>query len=372
MIIKVLVCPLNWGLGHASRIIPIIYELIQCKFDVYIGADGYALELLKQEFPALKFIKFPSYTITYGKRKSLAVKIIIQLPKIIFRILKEHLELTRIISSYSIDLVISDNRYGLWNKKINTIFITHQIVIKLPKLLRFLEIGIYKLNKQIISKYNQCWIPDYNDPDNNLTGELSHKYKIPVNTKFIGPLSRFAKYKKIKSVFENYKYDLIVILSGPEPQRTIFEEHITDKIQKSNYKAYIVQGKPGKNPEAKISKNITAVSHLSTKELFNMINDSKYIICRSGYSTIMDLIVLQRTAILIPTPGQTEQEYLARHMSKYFHHINQDKIDLEKSINELQKFQPLFYNRKNKELIEYIRQLDLLEKQTKDHNRKKT
>ena len=227
---KVLICPLNWGLGHASRIIPIINELIQHKFNILIGADGYALELLKQEFPALNFIKFPSFKITYGKRKSLVFKIILQIPKIIFGILKEHLELKRIISQYSIDLVISDNRYGLWNKKITSIFITHQIGIKLPGSLRFLEPGIYKLNKQVISRYNQCWIPDYEDSRYNLTGDLTHKYKLPDNTKFIGPLSRFAKYSEIKPNIKNYKYDLIVILSGPEPQRTIFEEYITNSI----------------------------------------------------------------------------------------------------------------------------------------------
>ena len=335
---KVLVCPLNWGLGHASRVIPVIYELINQGYEVYIGADGDVLDLLKKEFPTLKHIVFPSFNVCYGSRISLALRIIIQIPKIIAGILREHNSLKRIISSYSIDIVISDNRFGLWNKKIFSVFITHQIFIKLPPSLSFLTSVITKINRKIILKYDQCWIPDFKDSEISLSGELSHNDNIPGNARYIGLLSRFTKYNKVSISSGDYLYDLLVIVSGPEPQRSIFERLLTDKIKNSGYRAFILQGKPQEKSSANIYPRITVSPHLPPPELINVISKSKYIICRSGYSTIMDLIVLKRTAILIPTPGQSEQEYLARHLSGFFIYADQNNIDLKKCISELEKF----------------------------------
>ncbi|UCH13581.1 MAG: hypothetical protein JSV22_10780 [Bacteroidales bacterium] len=369
---KILVCPLNWGLGHASRIIPVIYELIQYKYDVYIGADGSALELLKQEFPGLKHIRFPSFTITYGKKKSIVLQMFIQVPKIILGIIREHIALKKLINSYSLDFIISDNRFGLWSKKALTVYITHQINIKLPSTLRFFESLINKINRLIILKYNQCWIPDFAHHKNNLTGELSHNNNIPNNAKFIGPLSRFKLYSGDNTYAEKFKYDILVIMSGPEPQRTMLEEILTREIKKSEYKTLIVQGKPGVKLFSNITDNITRISHLSTGEFLQTVNRSKYIICRSGYSTIMDLITLKRNAILVPTPGQTEQEYLAGYLSEFFCSIEQNKIKLEDIINRLQRYQPLRLNYSGPELKNYIQNLGLLEKQAKKGSCKKS
>jgi uncharacterized protein (TIGR00661 family) len=369
---KILVCPLNWGLGHASRLIPVIQELVQNKFEVYIAAAGYSSELLRQEFPGLEFIKFPSFTITYGKDKPLSLQIFVQLPKIIYEIIKEHVALKKLVKNYSIDLVISDNRFGLWSKRAAAVYITHQVRIILPAYLKFIEPLIYRLNKLIISKYDECWIPDFADPFNNLSGALSHMNKLPANIKFIGPLSRFNMYPANSRRTVKYRYDLIIILSGPEPQRSVIEKQLVSEIHNSDYKVLIVRGKPGIKQITRTFENITLASHFSTAEFLNMINRSKYIICRSGYSTIMDLVTLKRTAILIPTPGQTEQEYLARHLSKYFYCIEQNNFSLKKAIEEIKKYNPLSYDTPDSQLKKNIQNLKSLKKQAEKRNYKKS
>lgn len=369
---KVLVCPLNWGLGHASRIIPVVDELMQCKYDVYIGAEGYALQLLRQEFPGLTFITFPSFTVAYGRRNSLVFPMILLFPKIILGIIKEHFYLKRLITKYSIDLIISDNRFGLWSKKAYSVYVTHQINILLPGWLKLIEPLINNINRFIISRYNQCWIPDFENDKSNLTGILSHKDRLPGNARFIGPLSRFNKYYKTNRYTKKLIYDFLMIMSGPEPQRTILEDILTREIKKSDYRVLIIQGKPGQKQINKITDNITTVSHLSTHEFLNMIDQARYIVCRSGYSTIMDLVSLKRTAILIPTPGQTEQEYLARHLSGYFYSTEQNKIKLEYLINKMNRYEPVIFNSANSQLKNYIQNIWILKNQTKECNSKKS
>ncbi len=354
---KILVCPLNWGLGHASRIIPVVYELIRLGYYVFIGAEGYALQLLRQEFPEIRFISFPSFTVTYSKGKSVILPVILQIPKIILGIIREHNVLKKLITTYSIDAVISDNRFGLWSKKAFTVYITHQINILLPAPIRFMEPFICLINRLVISRYNQCWIPDFQHDKINLTGALTHRHRLPGNARFIGPLSRFGKCPaNIRHTVE-FNFELLVILSGPEPQRTMLEDILTGEIKKSGFRAVIVQGRPGEKKTCKISGNITFVSHLSTYEFLKYICQSRYIICRSGYSTIMDLVYLKRTAMLIPTPGQTEQEYLAGYLSQSFPSIEQDKISLDQIIKKMNGYEPESFNLTDGGLKKCIRSL---------------
>lgn len=355
---KVLVCPLNWGIGHASRIIPVIHELIKYNYHIYIAADGFALQLLKQEFPQLRFIKFPSFTITYGKGKSMILPMILQIPGIIIGIMKEHNVLKRLVATYSPDLIISDNRFGLWSRKVYSVYITHQINILLPGWTCLFKPFINMINRFIISKYNQCWIPDFENDKHNLTGKLSHKVNLPQNAIFIGPLSRFNKYYEKINPAGKYIYDLLLIVSGPEPQRTMLEDLLTEEIIKSGYRALIIQGRPGEKQINIITGNITRVSHLSASEFLNVICHSRYIICRSGYSNIMDLVSLGRTAILIPTPGQSEQEYLAGYLSKYFCSAEQNKIELESLIKKMNGYKPEIFKSDYPELKNCIKNLN--------------
>ena len=327
---RILICPLDWGLGHATRCIPIINELLKNKYTVFIAASGRPLELLKQEFPKLGFVKFPGYNIKYGTGRNLAFKIALQAPKILRGIKRENKQLAAIIAKHKIDCVISDNRYGCWNKNVYSIFITHQLNVKSP----LFETQLNKIVTNYIKKYNECWVPDFEDDFENLSGDLCHKFQLPENTSFIGPLSRFSyKSNSVKSI------DVLVMVSGPEPQRTLFQDLVLEQLEKTKLQTIVACG----TPEQKIDKTIgtiRVISHLDSKKLEQVILKSKIVIARSGYSTIMELAKLQAKAIFIPTPGQTEQEYLAKTLmsKKIAFSQQQDDFDLEVAMQESEKY----------------------------------
>ncbi len=353
----ILISPLNWGLGHAVRDIPLINKLINAGYNLIIAAEGESAKLLEIEFPTLKHINLSSFKIKYSKKKSFTFKIIIQLPKIIIGIRKEHLKLKKIIHSHKIDLIISDNRYGLYCKNIPSIFISHQIFIQLPKKLKLLEKIVDKIHQKRILKFQKCLIPDFCS-EINLSGNLSHKYNLPNNYSFIGILSQFVSTQK-KDI--NFIYDIMVIISGPEPQRSIFDAIITKQLTGTSKKILIVSGKPQKH-QKNTNKNITRINHLSRDEMQKAITSSKTIISRAGYTTIMDLIKLQKKAILIPTPGQTEQEYLADYhkYKKIFVIQKQDSFNIEKAIKEIQKLQAnftIFKDNKKEDFLEIIKNM---------------
>ena len=341
---NVLICPLDWGLGHASRDIYIINKLLETtNFNVIIGADKAPYYLLKSEFPKLQFIKFPSFPISYSQSIPLVLKIIFSFPKMLIGYFREHKMLKSIIKRYNIDIVISDNRYGLWNKKITTVFITHQLRVIFPKSIKWFESLFFKISTQIIQKFDFCWVPDV-PGDENLAGKLSHPRKIPGNALYIGFLSRFLidKYQKPKKQVK--KFDILVILSGPEPQRSVLEKIIIQQFRNTENNVLIVRGIPWKKQGQTIHNNIQLVSHLSADLLNSYFQNVKYIICRSGYSSVMDLAILGKTAILIPTPGQTEQEYLANLLSekKIFVKADQKNLDFEKAIKEIREVKANF------------------------------
>ena len=309
---RILICPLDWGLGHATRCIPIIRLLLKKNAEVLIAADASPLALLKQEFPKLTFIQLKGYDIQYPKSGSMKMKMLFSIPKIVTGIKEEHAQLDKIIDDYKIDVVISDNRYGCWNKKVKSIFITHQLMIKAP-------IGENILHKKVlkyIDNYNECWVPD--SEKEKLSGDLAHKYILPKNTFFVGALSRFngngslIHSTPLRVTEENNRFDVVAIISGPEPQRSIFEKLVLEQLKQTNLKALVVCGKIEEKQKTETIENIPIVSHLSSVELQSVIQNADIILSRSGYSTVMDLASLGKKAIFIPTPGQTEQEYLAK------------------------------------------------------------
>ena len=334
-----MICPLDWGLGHASRDIYLIHKLKEKGYNIIIGADNLPLALLRTEFPELPWIKFPSFTLRYSKQTPLALKIFFNLPEILISILREHQKLKQVIERYNIDFIISDNRFGLWNRKTKSIYITHQTNIKFPKFLSVFEYPAYLIHKAIIQRYSLCWIPD-EETESNLSGELSHKYPLPSNAVFIGVMSRFLL--KVNSQTNKPPYEIVAILSGPEPQRTILEEKILGQLQQLNKKSLVVSGKPGLKTTSIEWGRITKVSHLTTKDLKFHILHSDFVICRSGYSIIMDLVVLGKPALIIPTPGQTEQEYLGNYMNsrKLFICMKQGQLDIKKGLEKLKKLKP--------------------------------
>ena len=322
---RILVAPLNWGLGHASRCIPIIHNLINKNYEVIIAAEGRSLNLMKDEFPNLKYIILNNWNIKYHDYLPASLMILLQIPKIIYSIYTEHKLLKKVIKQYQINIVIADNRYGLFSKKIKTVFITHQVMIMSP----FFKKIIQKISYILINKFNECWIID--DQKINLAGQMSKPTLLPKKYKYIGIQSRFTFRKN-----ERKKYDICAIISGPEPQRSILEKIITRQLKTYTGNSIIIQGKTEITSKNHIN-NITILSNANSKEINQIILSSKLVISRSGYSSIMDLYKLKARSILIPTPGQYEQEYLSNlfHSKKIFLKEEQTNFNL---INALKKY----------------------------------
>ena len=320
---RILIAPLNWGIGHATRCIPLINALISHNYEVVIAADKRPLHLLITEFPDLEIVRFPGYNIKYSKYFPMSISMLLQLPKLLWNIKKEHETLNQIIDDYKIDGVISDNRFGLFTSKVPSVFITHQLQIQSP----YFSDEIRKFNYKYINKFDVCWIMD--DEKENLAGSLSKPKLLPNNSLYIGAQSRFEKREEEK------EYDFLAIVSGPEPQRTILEKGLIKALKDREEKSLILLGKPELNTGEQLG-NLTIKSHLSAKDLNTAILQSELIICRPGYSTIMDLAKLEKKAFFIPTPGQTEQEYLADNLMQegICFAQKQSKFDLEKAISE--------------------------------------
>ncbi len=333
---RILIAPLDWGLGHASRCVPIIRLLLKKGAEVIIAADGRPMELLKQEFPTLEFVRLKGYEIYYPERGSMILKMFSFLPRILSGIRAEHNALKKIIKEKRITIVISDNRFGLWNDSVKCIFITHQLMIKTP----FAEKLLHKINLHYINKFDECWIPDAAG-EINLSGDLSHKYPLPRNACFIGALSRFDI--AISSLEKKDIYDIVAIISGPEPQRTLFEKMISEQIIKSDLKALIVCGKTEERSDEMVTEKVRMVSHLNTEEMKQAIIGAKIIVARSGYTTLMDMARLGKKAIFIPTPGQTEQLYLAERLMKEKIAFSQQQhlFNLQQAIIESENYRGL-------------------------------
>lgn len=386
---KILVCPLNWGLGHAARDVGIIRRLLDLGHNVVIAADGAALELLRQEFPEagfpesmvppskqpesdispseipepeipqLEILSFPSrIRIRYSLVLPAWLKITILSPFLLFEILSEHRRLARMIEKLNFDVVISDNRYGLWNRRVKSILITHQLKIRLPGILRIFEYPASLVIRAFVKKFDQCWIPDY-PGSSNLTGDLSHRYKLPQNSVFIGAISRFGEGPSTSVPYEDPDLssdstsstdsrgpvlDLLILLSGPEPQRSRLQKILLKQIFSIDWNCVILQGIPGKYQRTDLTSTVSMYNHLPARELQNLLKSARFIICRSGYTGIMDLALLQKKALIIPTPGQTEQIYLSEYLSEkgMFLTSSQDNLNLESAIQDLSDFNPVF------------------------------
>ncbi|MBN2172755.1 MAG: hypothetical protein JW731_01400 [Bacteroidales bacterium] len=331
---NILVCPLDWGIGHATRCVPLIRLLQERDVNVIIGAGGRSQAFLKEEFPGLPVITFPGYRFKYPRNGKMAARMLLQAPVILSGIRREHRMLENLIDEHKINAVISDNRYGLWSKKIPSVFLTHQVFIKSSGSLKFLEPILFRVSRHYLNKYSEIWIPDA-EAEENLSGELSHKEKLPGNYYFIGPQSRFAGVKTGSDPPE-MKYDLLFLLSGPEPQRTVLSEKIKKQLEGENYHAVIVEGRPEESSTKDLSPHVKVFSHLETDILRQLILESRIIVSRPGYSTIMDLATLGKKAVFIPTPGQTEQEYLAiKFMNeRTFFSMPQEIFDLKIALSE--------------------------------------
>jgi len=309
---RILISPLNWGLGHATRLIPLINILIKQGHYCLLAGEAPSITILKDEFPQLPVVQLQGFNIKLSKSNQQGLKLLTQAPSLFKAIKSEYLQSQKLIEENHINLIISDNRYGVHSDKVASIIITHQTQPYIGKAFRFFRPLSNQIIKKLIRKFDECWIPDMKAPD-NLTGNLS----IPIQsltTKHLGLLSRLATQKIANTVSRTP--DILVILSGPEPHRSKLEEILIKKFINTDFKVTILKAKPGSKVEN--IKNIELLPHCDVSTFKNLILKSKNIVCRSGYSTIMDLFYCNKKAILIPTPGQYEQEYLAHRMATLF------------------------------------------------------
>ena len=302
---KILVAPLNWGLGHATRCVPIIEQLIAFGFEVIMASDGSALLFLQKRFPDIKSYELPSYQITYAKHSFFFHwKMAMQLPHLFKTIKGEQQKINEIVINEKIDGIISDNRFGVKHPSIPNVFISHQLKI-LSGITGLLS---SKWHQKIINSFDVIWIPDVEGLP-NLSGDLSHDVPLKIPKRYIGLLSSHHKEDLEK------KYDLLILLSGPEPLRTQLEKKVRHKYQTSDQNICLVRGIIEPEIQQKRLGNLTLYNFSFGKHLQDLFNSSDLIIARSGYSTLMDLALLEKKAILIPTPGQPEQIYLGKHVS---------------------------------------------------------
>jgi len=323
--VKVLVAPLDWGLGHATRCIPVIYELLSQDAEVWLAGEGAQEALLKREFPELTFLYLRGYRMRYGNSRSGLLKaIVLQVPGMLSAIKNEHAWLQRAVAEHHFDAVISDNRFGLYHPAIPCVFLTHQLRIKNP-FGKWSGNLLQNRNYRFINRFSECWIPD-EEGEKNLAGELSHPSKKPaLPIHYIGFLSRMKNQPPCEQ-----KGKLLISLSGPEPQRTIFENIIIRDIVHYHGRATIVRGLPGDANLIPSTNDIHFFNHLPTAEMNNEMEKAEFVIARSGYSTIMDIAALGKKSILVATPGQPEQEYLAKYLAqkKFAIRVKQEQFSL--------------------------------------------
>jgi uncharacterized protein (TIGR00661 family) len=341
---KVLVAPLHWGLGHATRCMPIIKALIAENFEVLLASDGAALQILRIEFPDLQWFELPPYNVSYPSENML-YNGLVQSKNIFKTIKKEKNKTQNIVNQYNIDIIISDNRFGCYSSSCKNVFITHQINIKTP--FRITDFFARQINHFLIHKFDEIWIPDVeNEP--SLAGELSHGHlEKLVPCKYLGVLSRLEKNIDLSSFEEDF--DILVVLSGPEPQRTIIEKNILTQAIHLPYRFLILRGIVTDEAPQQYSNNIKIYPYFDAKKLNQAFAKAQLIIARSGYTTLMDLALTGKKALLIPTPGQTEQEYLAKALAEknIYTYQTQATLNLAKAIPEALKmkaWQPIFDN----------------------------
>jgi hypothetical protein len=316
---RILISPLNWGLGHAGRMIPLALELRQRGHEVIFGVDRSIIPVIEKDLPDITIIALPGVRIRYSSFLPQYISIFLQLPRIVAAAFREFSALKSLAFELKPDIIISDNRFGFFHKDIFSVYVTHQLRIPFPKGMRFLEPAAAWLNRKIIGNFDLCLVPDYAGNE-NLSGRLSHQLRLPENVFYLGPLSRFCVASAGESDMGQpnlgeSKINLphpywCLILSGPEPQRSLLFEKVTEALP--GFRLVILCGSPAprcrKNPE-----NITFITDPDTATMEKIITGSSLVISRAGYSSIMELVSLGKGGVIIPTPGQTEQEYLGQY-----------------------------------------------------------
>lgn len=346
---RILVAPLNWGLGHATRCIPIICALQKRDCEVHLASDGAAFDLLRAEFPELPLHELPSYEIGYGS-ENMVWNVARQFPKMVVGVRREQWATERLVQKFGFDGILSDNRYGCFSRHARSVILTHQLNLKVP--VAPLEWLANRMLRRALAKFDDIWIPDVARSP-NLSGELAHSIAdfgtdhsgrisdlTKPNLRFIGILTRM---RRAKSAIQNPKSEIekvVVVLSGPEPQRTFLEKKLMEQALALPQQFLFILGKTAQKKHFFAADNLEVVHYLTSRELNEALLSADLVVCRSGYSSLMDLAELGKKAVLIPTPGQTEQEYLARHFHEagVFLSQNQRNLNLKLALEQAANF----------------------------------
>ncbi len=361
----VCISPIDWGLGHATRCIPLIRALIALNYKIYIATEGKHEAILREAIPSAVFLPLRGYKIRYSKTSALLIPVIIfQLPKIIFSIINEYFWLKNISKKYHFDLIISDNRFGFFHKKITSVFITHQLELQTP--FAWSTKLIQKITYQFINKYSACWVADMKPP-HNLSGVLASPSKLPsIPVWYMNCLSRLMDEPKLEAKENSNKpvIKFLGIVSGPEPQRTLLENLLWEQGNEIGQPFVVVAGLPNEKLYQKNTTNGYLYHHLNGADLKAQISSAQYIICRGGYTTLMEMIPYHKKLIFIPTPGQTEQAYLAKYWQekKWAIGFKQSEFNLATALEMAEAFdyqQPPFIAFSKESLLTELKQLSL-------------
>ena len=326
---RILVAPLDWGLGHATRCVPLIHELVRAGHEVMLVADGRPYDFLSRRFPALKMIRCAGYDITYPKSDQFMVHMARSGPRIAKALRAEKQNAERIAAEEKADIIISDNRLNFRSPHTKNIFITHQLRIRAG----LFTLAASAFHAKFYSKFDEVWIPDHAGK-NNLAGDLSRMKRPKKNYRYIGPQTRFSL---VRTPLSGRGDTLLFMLSGPEPQRSLFEERVLEQLKTHPVKALILRGQPGHTHASEPLPGVRMINHLDDEQLAIAINTAYAVVSRGGYSTLCDLTGAGKKLICVPTPGQTEQEYLAKYHARQNRMVtmSQKNFSLEAALQQL-------------------------------------
>ncbi len=321
-----------WGLGHATRTLPIIRKTIEEGNEVTVVSSGRALSMLRQELgDGPMFARLEDYRPPETLNPSfLVLAALLRFPAYVTAMIHEHDFVSRFIWDRRIDVIFSDNRYGFYSRDVPSYFMGHQLRILNPLGSRVLEDGTEVYNKYVLNRYTGVLVPDFEEE--GIAGRLAHNLSIidERHLNYIGVLSEFSYRSTVEDV------DVFVSISGPEPSRSSFERLVRRRLEGFKGKVVVSLGKPEDNGHS--GPNLK--SYLSREDREELLNRSRIVVARSGYSTLMDLLSLRKRGFLIPTPGQLEQEYLAEHhmQRRTFYSVPESELDLPRQLKEALAF----------------------------------
>ncbi|KAA0005321.1 MAG: glycosyltransferase [Thermoplasmata archaeon] len=328
---KVIYAVCSWGLGHATRSLPVVRRLLSEGNDLTVISNGRSLELLKKELgeSVEAYVDIPDYPMLLSENsRQFMAKSMVYWPMFIRRIEKGLARVTKMLRNERYDVIVSDARYDVYSKRVPSFFISHQMRIMNPLRIKMFERGSELFNLFFFKRFAGVIVPDYADED-NLSGELSHNlYRIDESKLYyVGVLSDFKKKNLRKDI------DCLVSITGPEPQRSLLEKKLLSQIRGLDGKIVVTLGKTEKKDVVK-KGDVEVYSFMTKDEREDVLNRAKLVVSRSGYSTILDLAVIGVKALMIPTPGQIEQEYLGSYHNQRgtFYSVDQEKVDVVRDI----------------------------------------